>query len=186
MGAEYRMTNPMHQSGTDRCAEVAQQLVEEIIINVQGDEPFIDVDAVLSLIELLESSHEVQIATLISPLKDQELVKDRNTVKVVSSASNRALYFSRSVIPHSTEAAHFKHIGVYGFKREVLLELAKLPPSKLELAESLEQLRWLENDYTIHTVLTDMEGNSIDTLEDLKRAEQMMSDLLLGVKPDHK
>lgn len=186
MGAEYRMTSPMHQSGTDRCAEVAQQLEEEIIINVQGDEPFIDVDAILSLIDLLESSGDVQIATLISTLQDQDLIEDKNTVKVVSTASNRALYFSRSVIPHSIEALHFKHIGVYGYQRDVLLELAKLAPSKLELAESLEQLRWLENDYTIHTVFTDMEGNSIDTVEDLKRAEQMMSKSMADVKPHHK
>lgn len=179
ISAECIMTDPNHASGTDRCAEVARQLTEEIVINVQGDEPFIDVDAVNRLIDLLINNDEVQIATLMSPLNDEKLLRDRNTVKVVTTASNKALYFSRSVIPSSPAATHFKHIGVYAFRRKTLIDLANLAPSQLELAESLEQLRWLENDYSIYTELTDMTGNSIDTPEDLIRAEKLMSEKYL-------
>jgi len=170
------MTSPDHKTGTDRCAEVAKQLNENIVINVQGDEPFIDVIAVRQLIELLHRNKHIKIVTLRSQLIDMEMISDRNTVKVVSNRKGKALYFSRSVIPYSSNANHYKHIGVYGFKRRTLLELSQLSPSSLELAESLEQLRWLENGYDIHTITTHMTGNSIDTPEDLVRAEKILAE----------
>jgi len=168
------MTSPEHKSGTDRCAEVAVGLEEDIIINVQGDEPFIEVQALKDLINIFYEDSTVQIATLASLLEDEKLILDRNTVKLVKTLSNKALYFSRSAIPSSFPSTHHKHIGVYAFKREILLQLAELPISKLEQAESLEQLRWLENDFTINTVMTNMESLSIDTEEDLKSAELLI------------
>lgn len=174
LGTEVFMTSPDHKSGTDRCAEVAEDLNEEIIINVQGDEPFIDPQSIRDLIELFHQEIDVSIATLACVLQNKASIQDRNTVKLVRSVTNKAIYFSRSVIPSLSTSIHLKHIGVYAFKREILIELAKLPPSSLELAESLEQLRWLENDFAIHTIMTEMDGLSIDTEEDLKRAEMIM------------
>jgi len=165
------MTSPNHQSGTDRCAEVAAQLDEEIIINVQGDEPFIEIQPIKDLIELFRHDQEVEIATLACQLHDKEIINDRNTVKLVKSLSDKALYFSRSVIPSKIPSIHFKHIGVYAFRREILIRLAELPPSILELAESLEQLRWIENNFDIHIVMAEQDGLSIDTEEDLRHAE---------------
>ena len=174
LGAEVVMTSPDHQSGTDRCAEVASLLDAELIINVQGDEPFIEIQPVKDLISLFQQDQEVEIATLACPLHDETLIQDRNTVKLVKSISNKALYFSRSVIPSKVPSQHFKHIGVYAFRRETLLKLAELAPSKLEKAESLEQLRWLENDFIVHAVMTDQDGLSIDTEEDLRQAELLI------------
>lgn len=180
IGAEVIMTSPNHQSGTDRCAEVAENLDEDIIINVQGDEPFIRVQPIKDLIAAFHLDKDVNIATLACPLQDEELIQDRNTVKLVKSYSNKALYFSRSAIPSQLPSVHFQHIGVYGFKRNVLIELSKLPPSTLELAESLEQLRWLENDCTIHTVITDQDSLSIDTEDDLRKAELIIQSSVLN------
>jgi len=173
-GADVVMTSPDHLSGTDRCAEVAIDLEEDIIINVQGDEPFIEVRPIKNLIYLFSQDKHVDIATLACKLDDESKIEDRNTVKLVMSTSNRALYFSRSAIPSKISSTHFKHIGVYAFRRKVLIELSKLSPSKLEMAESLEQLRWLENDYNIYAVMTAMDGLSIDTIEDLRQAELIM------------
>jgi len=173
-GADVVMTSPDHLSGTDRCAEVAIDLEEDIIINVQGDEPFIEVRPIKNLIYLFSQDRRVDIATLACKLDDESKIEDRNTVKLVMSTSNRALYFSRSAIPSKIPSTHFKHIGVYAFRRKVLIELSKLSPSKLEMAESLEQLRWLENDYNIYAVMTAMDGLSIDTIEDLRQAELIM------------
>ena len=173
-GADVVMTSPDHLSGTDRCAEVAIDLEEDIIINVQGDEPFIEVRPIKNLIDLFCQDKRVDIATLACKLDDESKIEDRNTVKLVMSTSNRALYFSRSAIPSKIPSPHFKHIGVYAFRRKVLIELSKLSPSKLEMAESLEQLRWLENDYNIYAVMTAMDGLSIDTIEDLRQAELIM------------
>ncbi len=179
IGAEVLMTSPNHQSGTDRCAEVAALLDEEIIINVQGDEPFIERQPIQDLINYFRHNDHAQIATLVCPIQNENLIKDKNTVKVVKTNSGKALYFSRSAIPSSIPSMHFKHIGVYAFRKQVLMEISKLPPSKLELAESLEQLRWLENDFSIHTLMTDMDGLSIDTEEDLKKAELMIKKIKL-------
>jgi len=173
-----KITSSDHQSGTDRCAEVAQQYREyEIIVNVQGDEPFIapeQIDAVIR--PLLEQ--KAQISTLAKMISDVAVLENLNVVKVVRRADGNALYFSRSPIPFLrnlpktdwlNQQLHYKHIGIYGFQREILLAITQLSPSKLELAESLEQLRWIENGYSIAVELTELESFGIDTREDLEQ-----------------
>lgn len=177
-GGEYLMTADTHVSGTDRCAEVTAKMSDyDTVINIQGDEPYIDP----TQIELLCScfvDDETQIATLIKEIHSEEELFNLNIPKVVLNNRNEALYFSRQTIPfvrtatkeHWLNAQRFyKHIGIYGYRRNVLLEITKLTPSVLELAERLEQLRWIANGYTIKTKLTDLETIAIDTPEDLKR-----------------
>lgn len=177
-GGEYVMTANTHQSGTDRCAEVAEKMSEyDIIINIQGDEPYISPEQ----IELLSTcfiDKNTQLATLIKEIHTDEELFNVNIPKVVINTRQEALYFSRQTIPfiRNTEKenwlkAHqfYKHIGIYGYRRDVLLALTKLKPSTLELAESLEQLRWLENGFTIKTKVTHLETIAIDTPEDLKK-----------------
>ncbi len=175
-GGNVMMTKTTHQTGTDRCAEVATNLLEaEVILNVQGDEPFIDPNDINKVISLLVDQN-YQIATLAKLITNPDLVQNPNVVKVVFSKNNRALYFSRSSIPfvrneiNSTQ--FYKHIGLYGFKKQTLLEIAKLPQSMLEKTESLEQLRWLENGYSIGINTTDLESLSVDTPEDLIRINE--------------
>ncbi|MEM8527594.1 MAG: 3-deoxy-manno-octulosonate cytidylyltransferase [Bacteroidota bacterium] len=172
------MTRSDHQSGTDRCAEVAKKYTDyQIIVNVQGDEPFIapkQIDAVIR--PLLEQ--KAQISTLAKSISDLAILENPNVVKVVRNAMGNALYFSRSPIPFLrnlprtawlNQQLHFKHLGIYGFQRETLLKITQLPISILERAESLEQLRWLENGFSIAVELTDLESVGIDTPEDLEK-----------------
>ena len=183
-GGQVQMTADTHLSGTDRCAEIAAALKDvDLIINIQGDEPFLAPSQIERLIDSLKSMNGKGIATLAKKIDEVESLLDPSTVKVVFDAYGKAMYFSRSVIPHlrGKEAndylAHgvfYKHIGIYGFYRKTLLELAKLNPSNLEMSESLEQLRWLENAYSIQVALTDLETIGIDTPEDLKRAEEWL------------
>lgn len=177
-GAEYIMTGTEHQSGTDRCAEVARQLPGfEVLINIQGDEPFID-PAQIDLLVSCFTDPNVQLATLIKEIHTQAELFNHNLPKVVLNAKKEAVYFSRQTIPYlrNTEKenwlqAHlfYKHIGIYGYTASVLKEITQLPPSSLEIAESLEQLRWVENGYAIQTRVTDFETIAIDTPEDLKK-----------------
>lgn len=177
-GGEVRMTDAAHPSGTDRCAEVALQFPEaDLILNIQGDEPFIQPEQIAGLIEVLQGA-ETGIATLAKSITDAALLSNPNVVKVVKSLSNRALYFSRHPAPFVrsmpesewvTAGLHYKHIGLYGFHRDTLLAITRLPPSPLELAESLEQLRWLENGYPITVGITQLETIGIDSPEDLER-----------------
>lgn len=177
-GGEYVMTAATHQSGTDRCAEVADQLPGfGVIINIQGDEPYIDPRQ----IDLLASCFEengTELATLIKEIHDEEELFNVNIPKVVVNSRREAIYFSRNTIPYVRNAekdkwlgAHlfYKHIGIYGYSRAALLEITKLPPSLLELAENLEQLRWVENGYKIQTRVTDIETVAIDTPDDLNK-----------------
>ena len=177
-GGEYILTAADHQSGTDRCAEVATKMpAYDVVINIQGDEPYIDP----SQIDLVGSCFEnanTQIATLIKEITSDEELFNVNIPKVVINNRKEAIYFSRQTIPFVRSAEqknwldthrYYKHIGIYGYKRDVLLELTKLSPSSLELAESLEQLRWLENGYAIQTRLTNLETIAIDTPEDLRK-----------------
>lgn len=159
-------TSPIHHSGTDRCAEVAQKIEADAFINIQVDEIQIQPTQILQIINLLEEG--MQIATLATKI-DSNTAKDRNIVKLVKAKSNKALYFSRSLIPFESKDAYLQHIGIYGYQKEILLQLAALPPSALEISESLEQLRWLENDYEIAVDITDMKNIAIDTPEDLKK-----------------
>lgn len=178
-GGEVVMTSTSHQSGTDRCAEVALALPEyEIVINIQGDEPFIDPEQI-ALVKSCFANETTKLATLIKKINTDDELFNPNIPKVVINSRQQAIYFSRHPIPYIRNAkspeewgtAHqfFKHIGIYGYTRETLLEITKLLPSSLELAESLEQLRWLENGYQIQTKVTGLETIAIDTPEDLKK-----------------
>ena len=183
-GGKAVMTRNDHKSGTDRIEESAQKLhtTADVIINVQGDEPFIQ-KSQLETVKHLFDDPQTQIATLGKPFETMEAVENPNSPKIVTDINGYALYFSRSIIPYirgkeqSEWLQNFpflKHIGLYAYRRNVLSEITKLPQSPLELAESLEQLRWLQNGYRIKVGLTDVETVGIDTPEDLQRAEQFI------------
>lgn len=178
-GGEVVMTDVKHQSGTDRCAEVSLNLPDyEIVINIQGDEPFID-PAQIALVKSCFTDKTIKLATLIKEIHTDEELFNPNIPKVVINSNQQAIYFSRHPIPYIRNAAtqgdwltshqFYKHIGIYGYTRDTLLEITKLSPSSLELAESLEQLRWLENGYQIQTKVTGLETIAIDTPEDLQK-----------------
>ncbi|WP_316766201.1 3-deoxy-manno-octulosonate cytidylyltransferase [Pedobacter frigiditerrae] len=178
-GGEVIMTDTKHQSGTDRCAEVAMKLKGyDVVINIQGDEPFID-PSQIALVRSCFTDDKIQLATLIKEIHSDDELFNTNIPKVVINANQQAIYFSRHPIPYIRNAekkqdwvtAHqfYKHIGIYGYTTKTLLEITKLAPSSLELAESLEQLRWLENGYQIQTKVTGIETIAIDTPEDLQK-----------------
>jgi 3-deoxy-manno-octulosonate cytidylyltransferase (CMP-KDO synthetase) len=170
-GGEFVMTASTHQSGTDRCAEVVKNLPGyDVVINIQGDEPFIDPKQI-DLIGDCFKDENVQLATLIKEIHSEEELFNPNVPKVVIGQQQQAIYFSRHPIPYLRNPAHvhqyYKHIGIYGYKTATLLEITQLSPSTLELAESLEQLRWIENGYQIQTKLTTIETIAIDSPNDL-------------------
>jgi 3-deoxy-manno-octulosonate cytidylyltransferase (CMP-KDO synthetase) len=196
-GGQVVMTSDRHPSGTDRCAEVAalpQYADCQFVVNVQGDEPFIAPAQINLVLALLVENPAVPIATLakqIDPASNLDLLNP-NLVKVVFDKNQRALYFSRWPLPflRNLEREHwlsngifYKHIGLYAFHRKVLLEVAKLPPSRLELAESLEQLRWLENGYAIGVALTELESISIDSPADFELAVRQFAVGSQGLLP---
>ena len=170
------MTGANHQSGTDRCAEVAAAYPQyQVVINIQGDEPYIDPGQINKLAACFNSPG-VQIATLVKRVKDVQELHNPNTPKVIVTKINEAAYFSRSAIPHIRGEEgrnwlefypYFKHIGIYGYRSDVLQEITRLPVSSLEKAEALEQLRWIENGYRIKVAETDLETYAVDTPEDL-------------------
>ena len=182
-GGEVVMTSAQHRSGTDRCFEAYRTLGghEDVVINIQGDEPFIKPEQIESLIACFDSP-QIQIATLVRPFEASEgyeALANPNSPKVVLNEWHEALYFSRSVIPYlrGVEPAewlarhtYYKHIGMYGYRADVLGQITCLPQSSLELAESLEQLRWLQNGYTIKVGITTQETIGIDTPADLEKA----------------
>jgi 3-deoxy-manno-octulosonate cytidylyltransferase (CMP-KDO synthetase) len=178
-GGKVMMTSADHQSGTDRCAEVVLKYegLCDAVINIQGDEPFINPEQIDSLATAFNELH-TQIATLIKPLKDEADIKNPNVVKVVMDKHHEAIYFSRSAIPYrrSPDATivYNKHIGIYGYRKEVLHEITQLPMGLLEQAENLEQLRWIENGYKISLKETDQENIAIDTPEDLKKVLSLL------------
>lgn len=167
------MTSPDHQSGTDRCAEIINKEKEkwDVVINIQGDEPFIDPEQIDLLISCFDDE-QMQIATLIKKISNREDIKNPNIVKVVKDINNHALYFSRSEIPYNKSKDgdyYFSHIGIYGYQADALKKISEFKQTRLEQMESLEQLRWLENGYTIKTAISDHENISIDTPEDLEK-----------------
>jgi 3-deoxy-manno-octulosonate cytidylyltransferase (CMP-KDO synthetase) len=176
-GGEVMMTQEDHVSGTDRCAEVAKKYkTAQYILNVQGDEPFIQPEQIELLIATLQATKQTQIATLAKKIEKHDVLFNPNSVKVVFGEDKLALYFSRHPIPYLrgqeqenwlNQQDYYKHIGLYGFQRKTLLKIAQLQPSTLEKAESLEQLRWLENGYKIGVGITELETVGIDTPEDL-------------------
>jgi 3-deoxy-manno-octulosonate cytidylyltransferase (CMP-KDO synthetase) len=185
-GGNVVMTGEHHASGTERCHEVVEKLSREgetfdCVINIQGDEPFIDPGQINQVAECF-SDPKVELATLIRKVTAIEELTSPNVVKVVVDKNGTALLFSRSAIPfiRGTEpsgwlaaATFYKHIGIYGYRTRTLGEIVALPPSPLEIAESLEQLRWLENGYRIQTQVTEYESVAIDTPSDLLKITNM-------------
>ena len=169
-----------HQCGSDRIAEVIETMDVDIVVNVQGDEPFTQrapLEAVLSVFNGPDAD-DVDVATLVQHLTDPALIADPNYVKVVCDADGRALYFSRSPIPHLRDAnvsvRYLEHIGVYAFRKQALLDFARWPMTPLEAAEKIECLRYLEHGKIIKVLETNYMGVEIDTPEDLVRAEKLM------------
>lgn len=176
-GGSVIMTSPDHLSGTDRLAEVAKAREDiDVIINVQGDEPLIDPDLIDELISYFEESPEPNMATVSSPM-DEEDFQNPAAVKVVCNQKGFALYFSRSLLPYPRNGgvSPMKHIGIYGYTREFLLAYAAMAPTPLEQCESLEQLRALENGYSIKVIETDKVFVGVDTPEDLKRVNKIFA-----------
>ena len=183
-GGQVMMTRSDHISGTDRIAEVAENLPDaDVILNIQGDEPFVHVAQLDQLCSFF-AERQVAIATLAHPITETETINDPNVVKAVFTPQGRALYFSRAPIPYlrglapedwGRKGLHFQHLGLYAYRREVLLALTKLPPAPLEEAESLEQLRWLTADYPIYVGVTPYKSLGIDTPDDLVKAEVFWS-----------
>ena len=186
-GGQVVMTSDRHRSGTDRCFEAYTNLGggEEVVINIQGDEPFIKPEQIESLIACFDSP-QTQIATLVRPFEateGYEALANPNSPKVVMNERHEALYFSRSIIPYLrgmdpeqwlSQHVYYKHIGMYGYRADVLGEITRLPQSSLELAESLEQLRWLQNGYTVKVGITTQETIGIDTPADLQKAISLL------------
>ncbi len=176
-GGEALMTSAMHQSGTDRIAEVAGKVPADIYINVQGDQPFTDPRDLDAVVAPMLSDASIDMATLATPITDLEEFRNPTKVIVVCDASGNALYFSRSPIPYPRDiegvpAGALRHIGIYAYRRDFLLKFASMAPGKLEQLEKLEQLRALENGYRIRVVASVSPSLEIDTAEDLARARR--------------
>ena len=186
-GGKAIMTSPAHSSGTDRCSEAATKIEAEtgetidVVINIQGDEPFIKPEQITALMNCF-TNEDAEIATLIRKTRADEDLFNPNQPKVIINSMGEAIYFSRSVIPFirdfdtpewSKKHTFFKHIGIYAYKTKTLREITKLPGSPLEIAESLEQNRWIENGYKIMTAITDWESIGIDTPEDLENIKNI-------------
>jgi len=180
-GGKVILTSRKHQSGTERCNEVVNLLSEkfDVIVNIQGDEPFINPKQIDSLtVAFIEN--EISIATLIKKINNEAELFNENVVKVVIDKNHNALYFSRSTIPFIrgcdtnnwlNKTTFYKHLGIYAYKIDILKKIVELTQSDYEKCESLEQLRWLEKGFKIHTIITDYESVSIDTPEDIEKAK---------------
>ncbi len=176
-GGKAVITSDQHLNGTSRCFEVVENLgYSGPLINIQGDEPFVATEHLIAVSDLLKQGKP--LATLVKKLTDSETLFNPNVVKAVVGVDGRALYFSRSPIPYHrglpesewlNRADYFKHLGIYGYQSETLAQLVKLEPSRLELIEQLEQLRWLENGIEIYTSCTEIESLAVDTPEDLEK-----------------
>lgn len=175
-GGRVVMTSPDHASGTDRCGEAALSLEpddNDVVINIQGDEPLISPKEIHLLASAFED-RSVQIATLVNPFTDAAVLQNPNVVKVVMAKNGNVLYFSRLPIPYLREGGtpptqYYRHIGIYAYRYSVLKQIVQLPTSGLENSEKLEQLRWLENGYTIRALACDYQGIGVDTPEDLAK-----------------
>lgn len=179
------MTSETHPSGTDRCAEVLSKMNidTDIIVNIQGDEPLINPSQIDLLVQCFEDP-KAQIATLVKKINSTEILFNSNTPKVILDSENFAIYFSRESIPHIRNAkkedwlaqhVFYQHIGIYAYQKDILQQITKLKPSTLEKAESLEQLRWIENQYKIKTAETEEETFAIDSPEDVERVLKMIT-----------
>ena len=178
-GGKAIMSIKEHESGSDRIAEAVYNLDVDIVINVQGDEPFIDKDSLAKLIQVYKNDDkgEVDLASLMSEITDIQDIENPNKVKVVVDQSGFALYFSRSVIPYprekNAEVRYMQHVGIYAFRKQALLDFYNLPMKSLEVSEKLEQLRYLEFGKRIKMVETNHVGIGIDTPEDLEKAKSL-------------
>jgi len=184
-GGEAVLTSANFASGSDRVASVAGELNYDIVVNIQGDEPLISPAAIDKLVNALKSDKSVSVATLATVIKGEAELRDQNVVKVVFNQDNRALYFSRHPIPFwltdgkknldiSSLQSFYAHIGVYAFRKNFLLKFVSWKPSRLEKLERLEQLRILENGYSIRVVKTSFKSQAVDTLKDVRRAEKIL------------
>ena len=175
-GGKAIMSKKEHESGSDRIAEAVAEMNVDLIVNVQGDEPFIKREPLEKLVRLFDDP-DVQVASLMRKISKEE-AGNPNNVKVVTDRSGYALYFSRSVIPHQkdekTNTGYFLHVGVYAYKKEVLMNFTKWPLSSLEKIEKLEQLRYLENGIKIKMAETEYNNIAIDTPDDLERAKSSL------------
>lgn len=178
------MTDADHPSGTDRCMDALLQLKEDYnyVINIQGDEPFIEPEQIDELAAVLKDG-KTELATQMIAVDNYEMLFDKGEVKIVLNTNNEALYFSRMVIPFikgveekewHTHHQYFRHVGMYAYRKDVLQKITELPVSSLEKAESLEQLRWIENGFKIKCVLTKFESHCIDTPEDVEKVLQLI------------
>ncbi len=183
-GGNAVITSPQHQSGTDRCAEIMEKIGVEkwdVVINIQGDEPYIHPEQIDLLCSTFDSE-ETKVATLVKKITSIDELFNHNNVKVILNKRKEAIYFSRTPIPYNRNfpeqewlkySTYYKHIGIYGYRTQTLLELSKLAKTNLEVTESLEQLRWIENGYNVRVEITSLESISIDTPDDLLRIKSI-------------
>lgn len=178
-GIQVIKSKKEHESGSDRIAEAVQDLEVDVVINVQGDEPFIDTQALQKMVEAFrqDTNQQIDLCSLMTPILEEEKINNPNVVKVVVDQFQKALYFSRAPIPfvrdHSIKVTHYQHIGVYGFRKQSLLDFAQWQPTLLEQTEKLEQLRYLEHGKKIQMIETNHVGIGIDTPEDLEKARKI-------------
>jgi len=174
-GGEAQWTKATHRSGTDRIAEVAEQLDEELVVNVQGDVPFLQAQMIEAAVAPLRADASLPMGTVKTAITDAADIANPNVVKVVTNGAGDALYFSRSPLPYwrGERGTTFKHIGLYAYRRDFLLKFARLEPTPLEKAESLEQLRALEHGYRIRVAEVQVASIEVDTPEDLERAREI-------------
>ena len=177
-GGKAKMSRKQHTSGSDRIAEAIAALDIDIVVNVQGDEPFVQKEPLQKLLRVFIEDESVQVASLMQVMKEKQFINDPDYVKVAIDKNNNALFFSRSVIPFSREQTtppvYYEHIGVYAFRKQALLNFTGWPITPLEAAEKIECLRYLENGVPIRMLLTEYMGIEIDTPEDLIRAAAML------------
>ena len=177
-GGEVMMSRKQHESGSDRIAEAVENLDADIVVNVQGDEPFVQKSPLEKLLKVFKEDESVEVASLMQIIKDKKNIEDPNYVKVVVDQNMNSLFFSRSVIPYprdqSIQTNYYEHIGVYAFRKQALMNFTRWPVSALESIEKIECLRYLEHGIPLKMVLTEYMGIEIDTPEDLLLAEQKL------------
>lgn len=178
-GGYVTMSKQTHESGSDRIAEAVADLEVDIVVNIQGDEPFVNKEMLLKLLNIFyeDGGNTVQVASIMQEIKDKKFINDPNDVKVVVDKNMNALMFSRSPIPYlydkNSPATYYKHIGVYAFRKQALINFTSLQMTPLESAEKIECLRYLENGLSVKMVLTDYSGVAIDTPQDLEKANKL-------------
>ena len=181
-GGKAVMTKEKHPSGTDRIAEAVEILGladEDIIVNIQGDQPFFSPSVISDMVKPLIEDNTIPMSTLKYRINDPEEINNSNIVKVVSDNNDFALYFSRSTVPFyrekNSEQEYYKHLGFYAYRKDFILEFSRMPSGKLENAEKLEQLRAMENGYRMKVVETDFDSIEVDTMEDLRKVEELIN-----------